>query len=148
VRKTSSWPRSTKYLVGPISALSSCIPAGMHGPTCIFWADLTPLLALADQERGGEPVRHLPRPGHGAALLRGRLRRGAPRRGTTHPRTVTLCEGRARDAPLTLTAPHGTSVLTLTLPQSSDASPHLSCFMSVMLLEFPESPPHPPAVHD
>jgi hypothetical protein len=28
--------------VGPTSAFFSCIPAGMHGPTCIFWANLTP----------------------------------------------------------------------------------------------------------
>jgi hypothetical protein len=27
--------------VGPTSAFSSCIPTGMHGPTCIFWANLT-----------------------------------------------------------------------------------------------------------
>jgi hypothetical protein len=26
---------------GPTSAFFSCIPAGMHGPTCIFWANLT-----------------------------------------------------------------------------------------------------------
>jgi hypothetical protein len=25
------------------SALCSCIPTGMHGLTCIFWANLTPL---------------------------------------------------------------------------------------------------------
>ena len=31
--------------VGPTSALYSCIiiPTGMHGPACIFWADLTPV---------------------------------------------------------------------------------------------------------
>jgi hypothetical protein len=39
VRKTPSWPPE----VGPTSAFCSCIPAGMHGPTCIFWANLTPL---------------------------------------------------------------------------------------------------------
>ena len=33
----ASWPRS-----GPTSAFDS-IPTGMHGPTCMFWANLTPL---------------------------------------------------------------------------------------------------------
>jgi TPR repeat protein len=28
-------------LDGPGSTVHSCIPAGMHGPTCIFWANLT-----------------------------------------------------------------------------------------------------------
>ena len=28
--------------VGPTSAFSSCIPAGVHGPTGIFWANLMP----------------------------------------------------------------------------------------------------------
>jgi hypothetical protein len=28
--------------VGPTPAISSCIPTGMHGPTCIFWVNLTP----------------------------------------------------------------------------------------------------------
>ena len=37
VRKTPSWPRRW-----PTSAFSSCNPAGMHGPTAIFWANLTP----------------------------------------------------------------------------------------------------------
>jgi hypothetical protein len=32
-----SWPRS-----GPTSAFYHCIPIDMHGPTCIFWANLTP----------------------------------------------------------------------------------------------------------
>jgi hypothetical protein len=27
--------------VGPTSAFYSCIPTGMHGPTYIFWANLT-----------------------------------------------------------------------------------------------------------
>jgi hypothetical protein len=38
VRKTPSWPRSWANF----SPLYSCIPTGMHGPTCIFWANLTP----------------------------------------------------------------------------------------------------------
>jgi microcystin degradation protein MlrC len=37
VRKTPSWPRSWAS-----SSLLSLYPAGMHGPTCIFWANLTP----------------------------------------------------------------------------------------------------------
>ena len=28
--------------VGPTLALYRCIPTGMHGPTCIFWVNLTP----------------------------------------------------------------------------------------------------------
>jgi hypothetical protein len=37
VRKTLSWPE-----VGPTSAFYRYIPAGMRGPTCTFWANLTP----------------------------------------------------------------------------------------------------------
>ena len=37
VRKTPSWPRSWAN-----SSLNSCIPTGMYGPTCLFWANLTP----------------------------------------------------------------------------------------------------------
>ena len=37
VRKTPSWPRSWANF-----SLDHCIPTGMHGPTCIFWANLTP----------------------------------------------------------------------------------------------------------
>ena len=37
VRKTPSWPRSWAN-----SSLSRCVFTGMHGPTCIFWANLTP----------------------------------------------------------------------------------------------------------
>jgi hypothetical protein len=38
VRKT----RQVGLEVGPTSAFYRCIPTGMHGPTCIFWANLTP----------------------------------------------------------------------------------------------------------
>ena len=44
---------------GPTSAFHSCIPTGMHGPTRIFWASLTPL-SLA--ERRGVAL-HLPADG-------------------------------------------------------------------------------------
>jgi dGTP triphosphohydrolase len=37
VRKTPSWPE-----VGSTSAFYSSCPTGMHGPTCIVWANLTP----------------------------------------------------------------------------------------------------------
>ena len=37
VRKTPCRPE-----VVPTSAFYSCIPAGMCGPTCMFWAGLTP----------------------------------------------------------------------------------------------------------
>ena len=37
VRKTPSWPKSW-----PTAAFYSCIPIGMPGPTCMFWANLTP----------------------------------------------------------------------------------------------------------
>jgi hypothetical protein len=33
--------------LGETSVFSSCIPAGMHGPTCIFWANLTPFSLAA-----------------------------------------------------------------------------------------------------
>ena len=39
VRKTPNWPRSWANF----SLLSLYIPTGMYGPTCIFWASLTPL---------------------------------------------------------------------------------------------------------
>jgi hypothetical protein len=32
----------TEPEVGPTSAFYSCIPPGIHGPTCIFWATLAP----------------------------------------------------------------------------------------------------------
>ena len=64
VRKTPSWPRSWANF-SPFIAYS-CIPTGMHpGPTCIFWANLTP---FSHQPRGGRPGA-LPRP------VQGRLRR-------------------------------------------------------------------------
>ena len=28
--------------LGQLQPFYRCIPAGMHGPTCIFWANLTP----------------------------------------------------------------------------------------------------------
>jgi hypothetical protein len=39
--------------VGPTSALYSCFATGMHGPTCIFWADLT---AFSLQYSADEPL--------------------------------------------------------------------------------------------
>jgi hypothetical protein len=39
VRQTPAWPRSwTNFSF----FFFSCIPTGMHGPTCIFLANLTP----------------------------------------------------------------------------------------------------------
>ena len=41
--------------VGPTSAFCSCIPTGMHEPTCIFWANLTPFsLKLMLNHKPGE----------------------------------------------------------------------------------------------
>jgi hypothetical protein len=40
VRKSRVGPEA-----GPTSAFYSCIPTGMRGPTCVFWASLTPSLA-------------------------------------------------------------------------------------------------------
>ena len=37
VRKTPSWPR-----IWANFSLYCCITTGIHGPTCIFWANLTP----------------------------------------------------------------------------------------------------------
>jgi hypothetical protein len=39
--------------VGPTSAFCSCIPTGMHGPTCIFWADLASLSLTCPPLRAG-----------------------------------------------------------------------------------------------
>ena len=39
--KVSEKARRVRPEVGPASAFSSCIPTGMHGPCCIFWANLT-----------------------------------------------------------------------------------------------------------
>ena len=36
VRKVPSWPRSWANF-----SFYSCVPTGMHGPTCTFWANLT-----------------------------------------------------------------------------------------------------------
>jgi hypothetical protein len=56
VRKTPCWPRSRSNF----SLLFSCVPTGMHGPTCIFWANLTPF-ALPAAQRAREPAERLPR---------------------------------------------------------------------------------------
>ena len=42
VRKTPR--RQAGPDVGPTSALYSCVPTGVHGPTCICWANLTAFL--------------------------------------------------------------------------------------------------------
>ena len=41
VRRTPSWPRSWANF--SLLWMYSNIPTGMHRPTCIFWANLTPL---------------------------------------------------------------------------------------------------------
>ena len=60
------WPRSWANF-----SLSSCTPAGMHGPTCIFWASLTPFLFQESRSKcagerrvlgRAEPQRHRPSP--------------------------------------------------------------------------------------
>ena len=55
VRKTPSWPRSWGNF-----SLYSCIPTGMHGPTRIFWANLT-TFSLTGLDAAGPLVgeRHL-----------------------------------------------------------------------------------------
>jgi hypothetical protein len=63
VRKTPSWPRSW-----PNFTLHSCVPTGMHGPTCIFWANLTPLLARV---RGRPALRWRLARGHAARVRPG-----------------------------------------------------------------------------
>jgi hypothetical protein len=45
--------------VGPTPAFSSCTPTGMHGPTRVFWANLTPLSPKRTSNGGGVPA--LPR---------------------------------------------------------------------------------------
>ena len=50
-------PRQERHQVGPevgsTSAFYRCIPTRVHGPTCIFWANLTPFSLQADAEGGG-----------------------------------------------------------------------------------------------
>jgi hypothetical protein len=67
VRKTPGWHRSWANF-----SLYRCVPTGVHGPTCIFWASLMPLslpdarAALAPaagataRRRGAAPVGRLP----------------------------------------------------------------------------------------
>ena len=44
VRKTPRWPRSWANF-----SLHSFIPTGMRRPTCIFWANLTPVLSRSSR---------------------------------------------------------------------------------------------------
>ena len=55
VRKTPNWPRSWANF-----SLYSCIPTGMHGPTRIFWANVT-TFSLTGLDAAGPLVgeRHL-----------------------------------------------------------------------------------------
>ena len=39
--QVTRWRRKVGPEVGPPSAFYRCVPTGMHGPTCVFWADLT-----------------------------------------------------------------------------------------------------------
>jgi energy-coupling factor transporter ATP-binding protein EcfA2 len=49
--------------VGPTPASYSCVPTGMHGPTCIFWASLT-CFARKGPARGPRLEVLAPRPQH------------------------------------------------------------------------------------
>ena len=40
---------------GQLQPFYRCIPTGMHGPTCIFWANLTPF-SLQSYNGGGQEV--------------------------------------------------------------------------------------------
>ena len=42
--------------VGPTAAFSGCIPTGMHGPTCIFWANLTTGVHVAAPRRPARQI--------------------------------------------------------------------------------------------
>jgi hypothetical protein len=42
--------------VGPTLVFHSCVPTGMDGPTCIFWANLTPFSPQRTLERGAAAV--------------------------------------------------------------------------------------------
>jgi hypothetical protein len=66
--------------VGPTSAFYSCVPTGMHGLTCIFWANLTPF-SLAGVARARAGRGRCGRPGAvGVRAARRRDRRGPRRR--------------------------------------------------------------------
>ena len=63
--------------VGPTSASYACIPTGMHGPTCIFWTNLTPF-SLVGQHRGERRDQRAHRArGHTEVGLRGQGEQGA-----------------------------------------------------------------------
>jgi hypothetical protein len=49
----------------PTSAFFNCISTGMHGPTCLFWANLLTTLSLQ-----GSSSSRLPGPGRAARALR------------------------------------------------------------------------------
>ena len=38
----------------------SCIPSGMHGPTCIFWANLTPFSLQLEEDNWNEEMKNNP----------------------------------------------------------------------------------------
>jgi hypothetical protein len=60
VRKTPSWPRTWANL----RAFYSCISTGMHGPTCIFWANMTAFsLRVRPKSRCSSPRCRSARPG-------------------------------------------------------------------------------------
>jgi hypothetical protein len=94
--------------VAPTSAFYGCMPTGMHGPTCIFWANLA-LFSLCGRHGAGwqQPGLNMPpsrqgipdrratrRPGRAPGL--GRPRAGAAARRGTGARRGARCEhGRA-----------------------------------------------------
>jgi hypothetical protein len=43
--------------VGPTSAFYRCVPTGTHGPTCIFWANLTAFSRCSSTGAGPRPRR-------------------------------------------------------------------------------------------
>ncbi len=81
--------------VGPTSAFYRCVPRGMHGPTCILWANLTPFWLAAHSSRTAACPAST-----GAADPRGPGGSdggpSAPRRGPLGPRSGTCRRERAR----------------------------------------------------
>ena len=54
VRKPPSWPRSWANF--SLLLIYSCVPTGMHGLTCVFWTNLTPLSLQTMERRQAEEI--------------------------------------------------------------------------------------------
>jgi hypothetical protein len=58
------WAKLAQKLVPPTSAFYSYIPTGVHGPTCIFWANITPFSLQFNRARYWSKLANIPTPPH------------------------------------------------------------------------------------